>query len=87
MGGLAGSVPSQLQSRGHIPVLKGKCVEQNIGLLASAFHEEVAGWAWGLRLLISCYSKLQSQILVGRNLVEQVTIASPPVFLSGLGAT
>lgn len=76
--GLAEGRVSRLYSllipcRGHISLLNGQvgCVGLNVGLLAATFHEEATGWAWDMKLLISCYLKLWSQILVGRNVVVQ----------------
>lgn len=41
------------------------CVGLNVGVLAATFHEGATGWAWDMRLLISCDLKLW------RSMVEQ----------------
>lgn len=73
IGGVAGSVSSRLRPEGTFPFHVGELAVLGCILvcLQQLSHEEAAGWAWGVKLLISYYLKFQSQTLVGRNLVGQ----------------
>lgn len=73
IGGVAGSVSSRLRPEGTFLFHVGELAVLGCILvcLQQLSHEEAAGWAWDVKLLICYYLKFQSQTLVGRNLVGQ----------------